>query len=269
MLIRRDDAQRNRASREQARLSNYNNLLVESTGEGIYGIDLNGNCTFLNAAGARALGVQPRDVLGRHMHDLSHHTKVDGSPYPSEQCPIYQTAHTGKGCRIDGEIFFRPDGTSFPVEYSAFPIRNEGKVEGVVVAFSNITLRKRAEEDLKRAIEEAETAKSNAEAANVAKSQFLANMSHELRTPLNAVIMYSELLQEEAVDRAVESFVPDLEKIRNGGKHLLALVNGVLDLSKIEAGKMDLFLETFDIGAMVKDVVTTVEPLMQKKSNRA
>ena len=81
----------------------------------------------------------------------------------------------------------------------------------------------------------------------MAKSQFLANMSHELRTPLNAVIMYSELLQEEAEDRGVESFIPDLEKIRAAGKHLLALVNGVLDLSKIEAGKMELYLETFDV----------------------
>ena len=138
----------------------------------------------------------------------------------------------------------------------------------MVVAFSDITRRKRAEAELKRAKEEAETAKADAEAANVAKSQFLANMSHELRTPLNAVIMYSELLQEEAVDRGVDSFVPDLEKIRAGGKHLLALVNGVLDLSKIEAGKMDLYLETFEIGTMIRDVATTVEPLIRKKGNK-
>ena len=138
----------------------------------------------------------------------------------------------------------------------------------MVVAFSDISRRKRAEADLIRAKDEAETAKAEAEAANVAKSQFLANMSHELRTPLNAVIMYSELLQEEAVDRGVESFVPDLDKIRAGGKHLLALVNGVLDLSKIEAGKMDLYLETFDIASMVRDVATTVEPLIHKKANQ-
>ncbi len=75
-------------------------------------------------------------------------------------------------------------------------------------------------------------------------------------------------MQEEAVDRGVDSFVPDLDKIRAGGKHLLALVNGVLDLSKIEAGKMDLYLETFDIATMVRDVATTVEPLVQKKANK-
>jgi signal transduction histidine kinase/CheY-like chemotaxis protein len=153
------------------------------------------------------------------------------------------------------------------VEYSASPIQHDGKAEGVVVAFSDITRRKAAESEVIRARDDAQSAKAEAEAANVAKSQFLANMSHELRTPLNAVIMYSELLQEEAVDRGVESFIPDLDKIRAGGKHLLSLVNGVLDLSKIEAGKMDLYLETFDIATMLSEVATTVAPLIQKKSN--
>jgi PAS domain S-box-containing protein len=268
VLIRRDDKLRLQNARERNRLSNYNQLLIESTGEGIYGVDLDGNCTFLNAAGARVLKLDATKVIGSHMHAITHHSRSDGSKYPAEACPIYNTLKTGKGCRVDDEVFWRSDGTSFPVEYSAYPIRNYGMIEGVCVAFSDITLRKKTEEDLKRARDEAEAAKTDAEAANVAKSQFLANMSHELRTPLNAVIMYSELLQEEAADRGVDSFIPDLDKIRAGGKHLLALVNGVLDLSKIEAGKMDLFLETFEIPSMVRDVLTTVEPLVQKKSNK-
>ena len=275
LLIRRDDRMRMKNAREQNRLSNYNQLLIESTGEGIYGVDLKGNCTFLNAAGAKVLKLDASKVIGMHMHTISHHTKSDGTKYPADECPIYKTLQSGKGSRVDDEVFWRSDGTSFPVEYSAYPIRNFGVIEGVVVAFSNITLRKQIEQDLKRARDdaeiaknEAEAAKADAEAANIAKSQFLANMSHELRTPLNAVIMYSELLQEEAADRGVESFIPDLDKIRAGGKHLLALVNGVLDLSKIEAGKMDLFLETFELPSMVRDVATTVEPLISKKNNK-
>jgi PAS domain S-box-containing protein len=120
----------------------------------------------------------------------------------------------------------------------------------------------------KRAEAELQEAKKAAEAANVAKSEFLANMSHELRTPLNAIILYSELLQEEAQDKGVEAFIPDLEKIRTAGKHLLALINGVLDLSKIEAGKMQLYVEAFAIDAMVREVCDTVQPLAQKRGNR-
>ncbi len=119
----------------------------------------------------------------------------------------------------------------------------------------------------KRNAEQLLEAKQAAEAANVAKSQFLASMSHELRTPLNAVIMYSELLQEECEDRGLADLLPDLEKIRIGGKHLLSLINGVLDLSKIEAGKMELSLEKFDLAQMMDEVVGTVQPLVGKKAN--
>ena len=104
-------------------------------------------------------------------------------------------------------------------------------------------------------------------AATETKSQFLANMSHELRTPLNAIIGYSEMLEEEARDSGQDAFVADLKKIHGAGKHLLALINDILDLSKIEAGKMELYLETFDLKTMLEDVVSTTRLLVQKKAN--
>jgi signal transduction histidine kinase len=107
-----------------------------------------------------------------------------------------------------------------------------------------------------------------AQAADRTKSQFLANMSHELRTPLNAIIGYGEMLLEEAQDEGMERFGADLEKIVGSGKHLLMLINDILDLSKIESGKMTFLLETFDLAPLVKDVVTTVQPLVQKKTNQ-
>jgi signal transduction histidine kinase/CheY-like chemotaxis protein len=110
-------------------------------------------------------------------------------------------------------------------------------------------------------------AKEAAEQANRTKSAFLANMSHELRTPLNAIIGYSEMLQEEAEDAGQPDFVPDLEKIHGAGKHLLALINDILDLSKIEAGKMELLLESFDLGALIRDVKSTIHPLVERNAN--
>ena len=138
------------------------------------------------------------------------------------------------------------------------------------LANANRTLEQKVEKrtaQLQESIAEAENARSEAEEANKAKSTFLANMSHELRTPLNAIIGYSEMLIEEAEDLEPEEFVPDLGKVKNSGEHLLGLINDILDLSKIEAGKMDLYLETCDLRKEIDDVVATIKPLIDKNAN--
>ncbi|MHB8636923.1 MAG: hybrid sensor histidine kinase/response regulator [Fimbriimonadaceae bacterium] len=143
---------------------------------------------------------------------------------------------------------------------NARKLRPGSHSELLVLAMEDVTERRRAEEEVAKAKEAAET-------ANKTKSLFLANMSHELRTPLNAILGYSEMLHEQAAEQHLEDFGNDLEKITASGKHLLALINDILDLSKIEAGKMDLFLETFDVAAMIAEVASTLQPMVDKNAN--
>ena len=146
------------------------------------------------------------------------------------------------------------DGKETVVSYNATTFHDrDRKLQGVFAAARDVTERKRYEQSL--------------EQANRAKSVFLANMSHELRTPLNAILGYSEMLHEQAVERQLDEFGADLERISAAGKHLLALISDILDLSKIEAGKMELFLESFDVAELIDEVASTIRPLVEKNSN--
>jgi signal transduction histidine kinase/DNA-binding response OmpR family regulator len=148
------------------------------------------------------------------------------------------------------------------------PVRGTDELSGLARTFNEMSAHlDRARTELEKQQHKLSILKDAAESANRAKSQFLANMSHELRTPMNAIIGYSEMLEEEAEDLGQESFIPDLQKIKAAGRHLLALINDILDLSKIEAGKADLFLEPFDIQSMIRDVEATMQPLVEKNSN--
>src|SRR5262249_55425418 len=118
--------------------------LLDSTIEGMYSNDLDGRCTYINRAAARLLGYAPEDVLGKSMHELIHHTRLDGSVYARSECLIVQACRTGQVARNDEEVFWRRDGTAFPVEYTSSPIREHGVIKGTVVTFFDITQRKRS-----------------------------------------------------------------------------------------------------------------------------
>lgn len=161
-------------------------LLLESTGEGIFGIDLGGNCTFINRAGARMLGWDAAEVLGHNMHELTHHSHLDGSPYPAQACPIFNAFRQGLPCRIDTEVFWHREHYPFAVEYSSYPLMDGRQVRGAVITFVDITERKRTADAL-------QLAKNELELRVMERTQELSVALEQLRE----LAAYSEKVRED------------------------------------------------------------------------
>lgn len=231
------DAQRQRQYFEE---------LVRNSPVAIVVLDASHNIVSSNPAFDSLFGYNLDEITGRNLDQLitTEDTRAEAVAYT--QKGLDHTVH-GIGRRR------RKDGAFVDVEILGVPVIVAGEHVGLMGLYHDVT-------ELLRARREAED-------ANSAKSQFLANMSHELRTPLNAILGYSEMLQEVAEEAGQPDFVPDLQKIHSAGRHLLTLINDVLDLSKIEAGKMELVLERFNLGDLIDDVATTVRPLVEKNSN--
>jgi len=153
-----DVTERKQAEETIDRLARQNELILNSAGEGIFGLDLEGNTTFVNPAAARLFGWEAEELVGRATHTILHHSKPDGTPYLQEDCPTCDVLRKGTTCHVDDEVFWRKDGTSFPVEYISNPILEQGEIVGAVVTFNDITERKRSQEEhvrLATAIEQA------------------------------------------------------------------------------------------------------------------
>ena len=225
--------------------------ILDSTGEGIYGIDPGGCCTFSNQSCLQLLGYDSaNELLGKQMHELIHHTRPDGSPYPTEECRIHVAAIKGQPAHVEDEFLWRKDGTSFAAEYRSYPISRNGQRYGAVVTFTDISGRLRARQELI-------DARERAEESDRQKTQFLANMSHEIRTPMNAILGFSELMESVVVSKKAKEY---LAVIRDSGRSLLELINDILDLSKIEAGRIELNIEPVDLNELVQSVVALIAP---------
>ncbi|MFC1762570.1 ATP-binding protein [Planctomycetota bacterium] len=219
--------------------------LLESAGEGIFGVDSAGTVVFANPAAAIMLRYTVDELIGQNIHNLVHHSHADGSPYPVSECPMARSCTEGQAFRIEDEVLWRRDGKSFPVEYVSTPLEKGGRLTGAVVTFTDITQRRKAALDLVEAREAAE-------AANHAKSDFLSNMSHELRTPLNGVLGYVQiLLRDRQLSIAQKQ---SLAAIQTCGEQLLVLINDILDLAKIERGKLEYHYEPTDLAKLITDV---------------
>jgi PAS domain S-box-containing protein len=357
--------------------------LLDSAAEGLYGVDVDGRCTFINKAALTMLGyAHEADFLGRDIHALIHHSRADGQPLPANESRVYRAYRTRQASHSVDEVFWRANGTSFPVEYWSHPVFHDGKVQGAVATFFDISERvemqaalRRGELRLERLIDAvtdgvvtidadrrivlfnsaaeamfgvgatdalgsrvdrfitsavlsgdaaapaAATADPSAarkgplhelvgrradgfefpieaslsrldtergqlttvvlrdvtalhmanaerrarqalEAANQAKTDFLSRMSHELRTPLNAVIGFSQLLRTDPVKPLSPEQLERVGHVESAGEHLLALVNDVLDLSRIESGEMSVSQDSIPMSAVVEEAATMVSPLV-------
>lgn len=148
--LKQEIIEREKAEEMIESLHRKNMVILDSAGEGIYGIDREGIMTFLNPAAAGMLGYNPEDLLGKRQHSLIHHSNYDGTPHPVEECRIYAAFKNDRVYHVDNEVFWKKDGTSFPVEYTSTPVREDGKVSGAVVVFKDITERKHAEKEIKK-----------------------------------------------------------------------------------------------------------------------
>jgi len=242
-----DITEKVRAEAKVSELMRQSDSILQSVGEGIFGVDMDGRATIANPAAAEMLGYSIEEMSGQKMHELMHHTKPDGTPNPETECPICQCRVTGQTVCGRDDIFWRKDRTSFPVEYEARPLLNEGKPVGVVVAFRDVTERR---------------------ALDRMKDEFISTVSHELRTPLTALRAAIGLMTSGTLDTKPEKTKQMMEIALGNTDRLVALVNDVLDLERIGSGKMVMHPAELSAEEMLRRVAELMGPTAAKANIR-
>jgi two-component system CheB/CheR fusion protein len=251
--ISRDITQLVRARQEIAEREERIRLLLDSTAEAIYGIDLSGVCIFCNSACARLLGyASPSELIGRQMHPLAHHTRPDGTPYAPEQSPIYQAMRHREGSHVDDEVIWRADGTSFPAEYWSHPIFRNSDVIGAVVTFVDITERRKAEQELQDGVRRRE--------------EFLAMLSHELRNPLAAILSATRVL--DGARWSDDSCREAGRVVTRQANHMSRLLDDLLDVARITRGHITLRTGVVDLRETSRSAIEALRPFLAEHETR-
>jgi PAS domain S-box-containing protein len=261
-------------------------LILNAIGEGVYGVDLQGNATFVNPAGARMVGWDPQELIGKSMHQVLHHSRPDHSPYPRDECPIYAAFQDGIIHRASEEVFWRKDGTSFPVEYISTPMRDEqGKLVGAVIAFRDITQRKWAEavlhrtnEDLEQRVRdrtiELQQANEQLKELSELRSRVVTMVCHEFRNPLNNILLSVSSIGRYDTQLTTDQKETYLLGIQENVERMTQMIDAILIIGRVEAKRIDVQPSQFDLipfcQGLIADVTlsTNGNPQTAEQTNR-
>ena len=242
------------------RLEQQHSLILDSVADGIYGVDLDGNSTFVNKAMERITGWRADKIIGKNQHELLHHTKENGTPHPAKECPVYKTFHDDMPRFIQDDLFWNSDGTSFPVEYSSTPLKDENSnTIGSVVVFRDISERKHAEEL---------ASKHRRELAHVARvstmGEMASGMAHELNQPLTAIATNADacirLSESQQID--TDRLTDVLEKISNQARRAGGIIQQLRNFVKKEMPEKTLV----DLNELIKEVLTLTRHTLKANS---
>jgi PAS domain S-box-containing protein len=259
----------NRKLQEEALewLMRQNELILKSAGEGIVGVDVNGKQIFVNPSASKMLRYEVEELIGQRSHPIWHHTRQDGSPYPELECPICATYRDGIVHHVRDEVFWRKDGTSFPVAYSSTPILEDGKLVGAVVTFWDITERKQAEDKIRKLNEELEQRvierTAQLEAANKEMEAFSYSVSHDLRAPLRAITGFSSMLLEDYADKVDDEGKRILNVVKDNTLNMSALIDNLLNLSRI--GRKEIERSKIDMDKLSQTIFNEIKATVPER----
>lgn len=252
-------------------------LILDAIGDGVYGVDLQGNATFINPAAAQMIGWEPQDLIGKSMHQVLHHSRPDHSPYPREACPIYAAFQDGIIHRVSEEVFWRRDGSCFPVEYISTPMRDEqGKLVGAVVAFRDITQRKWAEAILQRTNEELEQrvrhrtielqqANEQLKELSELRSRVVTMVCHEFRNPLNNILLSVSSLARYEAQLTSDQKEHYLVGIRENVERMTQMIDAILIIGRVEAKRIELQPSRFNLIPFCRNLVEEISAEAQNR----
>ena len=229
-----------KANSQSRELSAQRASILDAAGDGIMGIDADGVLIFVNPAAARMVGYPPHELISRDLHSLVHHTRPDGRAYARDECPVLTSLADGSIHHCDHDVYWRKDGSCFPVNYTSTPLVDDEAITGAVVVFRDITTRREVER---------------------IKDEFISVVSHELRTPLTSIRASLGLLESGALGTLPEEGQRMIEIAVRNSNRLDYLINDILDLERIEAGTMNLHHESCDGATLIACAVESVLPM--------